>query len=118
MSARLVGQRVFHVVLGSDGERGDFSDPRLWTAACVYPERREVVLCFNEVLDGGANLCEDAVNDVHDAVGGDLVPVDDPSAVHRDHLGLLGNIKCRGSAPRPPPAACAHEGGWPGPGAE
>lgn len=79
------------------GKEEGFSDPRL-SASCVYPERRELVLCFNEVLNGGTNLCQDTVDDVHDTVGGNLVPVHDPGAVDRDHLWAFGNSQGQGSA--------------------
>lgn len=73
-----------------------------------HPERREVVLSLNEVLNGGADLGEDAVDDVHHAVGRDLVPVDDARAVHSDDLGEFGESRC-GVRPRagPPLRICA-----------
>lgn len=52
----------------------------------AYIEGRELVIDIQLVLDGVAHGADDPVDDVHHAVGGHLVTVDDPGAVHRHDL--------------------------------
>ncbi|KAK7818490.1 hypothetical protein U0070_013049 [Myodes glareolus] len=52
-----------------------------------------VVFRIEEVLDGGTNLRQDTINDMDHPICGDLVPVDDSSAVHSDNLQSFENKK-------------------------
>lgn len=58
-----------------------------------YSERWKVVFRIEEVLDGGTNLRQDTINDMDHPICGDLVPVDDSSAVHSDNLQSFENKK-------------------------
>lgn len=70
--------------------------------SCSYPERREVVLGLDEVLDGGPDLGEHPVDDVHDPVGGDLVSMDDSGTVHGDNLSSSGETEQESDLPIDP----------------
>ena len=53
---------------------------------CTHGERREVVVHVQDLRDAVPHGADDAVDHVHHTVGRHLVTVDDPGAVHRDHL--------------------------------
>lgn len=52
----------------------------------AYTEGVEVLVHIQDFFDGVAHGGDDAIDDMHHAVGGHLVTVDNPGTVHRHYL--------------------------------
>lgn len=59
----------------------------------TYAKSCQVVVDFNDVLDCVSDSADNAVDNVNDSVGGHLVAVNNPSAVHGHHLDCAYVVK-------------------------
>lgn len=51
-----------------------------------YTQGCQVIVNLNDILDCVANSFDNTVNDMHNSIGGNLVTMDNPGAVHSHHL--------------------------------
>ncbi len=58
---------------------------------CTYTQSYQVIINLNNILDCVSDSVDDTVNDVNNSIGGNLVAIDDPSAVHSHHLHIVYN---------------------------
>lgn len=52
----------------------------------THAQSRQVIVNLNDILDCVSNGTDNTVNDMHNSIGGNLVAIDNPSAVHSHHL--------------------------------
>lgn len=56
--------------------------------SCTHTESCQVVVDLDDILDRASNSTDNTVNDMNNSVGGHLVAVDNPGAVHSHHLDI------------------------------
>lgn len=59
---------------------------RHYLVPVTYIKGGELIIDIQNLLDGVAHSTDDPINDVHHTVGGHLITVDDPGAIHRHNL--------------------------------
>lgn len=60
----------------------------LGEASCTHTESCQVVVDLDDILDWVSSSTDNTVNDVNDSIGGHLVAVDNPGAVHSHNLDI------------------------------
>lgn len=54
----------------------------------AYSKRWKLILDFNEILNGISNSSQDTIDDMNNAIGSNLVAIDDPGTVNSNNLYL------------------------------
>lgn len=55
---------------------------------CTHIQSGQVIINCNFIFDCASNSADNAVNDVHNSIGCNLVAIDNPGTVHSHHLHI------------------------------
>ncbi len=55
---------------------------------CTHTQSCQVIVNLDDILDCVSKSADNTVNDMNNSIGGNLVAIDNPAAVHSHHLHI------------------------------